>query len=219
MTIVAVVAMLMPVWAETPSFHMELNSPVKTLRIGQSARLNLNISGRGVYEITSATEGINTNSATQSSFTHNFSFKPQTTGNHTLGPYTVSLNGQKLTSNQIEIYVLPEYNGDNGTFFRVDRNSITLGEPVELVMETWANERTPFKHIFIKQSQSFSSQSGGTLSTIKSSSNKITSHYWKISWLIYPTESGDFQITKDLFQELPEDIEAPNFTIKVEEKK
>jgi hypothetical protein len=128
------------VGADEDAFRLELETPVRTLRLGQKAQLKLTIIGSGVYSITEGTEGINADNMKAGSFVYQFEFKPQRTGQFAFGPYTLAVNGQKLTSNRVSVEVLPQWDGKLGTYFRVNTNAIALGEDVELTAESWANK-------------------------------------------------------------------------------
>ena len=147
--------------ASESDLRLELESSIRTVRLGQSTKLKLKIIGSGVYEITEGTEGIEADNMKAGAFVYELEFKPQRNGSFKFGPYSLSVNGQKLTSNQIEINVLPQWDGNYGTFFRVDRDSIVLGEDVELVVETWSKAYDR-KSIFLDRSESFVTTSGGS---------------------------------------------------------
>ena len=203
-------------WAAESSMRLELESSVRTLRLGQSTKLKLKLIGSGVYEITEQTEGINADNMKAGSFVYEFEFNPQRKGGFTFGPYSLTVNGQKLMSNQIEINVLPQWDGTYGTFFRIDKGSIVLGEDIELVVETWAKEYDR-KSIFLDRKESFSSTTGGSSRYSSRSGKDGEVTYIKRSWFISPKKTGEFEISKELFREFPDDIELPEFTIQVKE--
>jgi hypothetical protein len=139
--------------------QLKLESRDKTVRLGQTSTLTLRISGDEISDITKGTEGLDVNLVPRSSFANDFRFRPQREGLFTFGPYEISVNGQKLTSNKVEIFVLPQWHGKFGTFFRVNEKSIVLGEEVELVIETWAKDhQSPL--IVMDIGDSFSRRSG-----------------------------------------------------------
>jgi hypothetical protein len=207
---------LLHVSAAESNLRLELESSVRSLRLGQSTKLKLKIIGSGVYEITETTEGINADNIKAGAFVYEFEFKPQKKGSFTFGPYSFSVNGRRLDSNQISINVLSQWDGAYGTFFRVDTNSIVLGEDVELVVETWA-KKYDHKSIRLDRKDSFSAATGGSSSYQSRSGTEGGVTYMKRSWLLSPKKSGEFKISKELFRELPDDIKPPEFSIKVEE--
>jgi hypothetical protein len=198
------------------NLRLELESSVRTVRLGQSTKLKLKIIGSGVYEITEGTEGINADNMKAGAFVYEFKFKPQKKGSFTFGPYAISVNGNKLNSNQTTINVLPQWDGTYGTFFRVDTNSIVLGEDIELVVETWA-KKYDHKSISLDRSESYITTSGAASSASIRSGKEGAVTYMKRSWFISPKNSGEFKITREIFRRFPEDIAAPNITIKVKD--
>lgn len=207
---------LLHVCAAESSLRLELESSVRSLRLGQSAKLKLIIVGSGVYEITEQTEGIEADNMRAGSFVYEFEFKPQRQGLFTFGPYALAMNGQELNSNRITINVLPQWDGTYGTFFRIDAESIVLGNDIELVMETWA-KTYEHKSIFLDRQHSFVSTMGASSSSMSRSGNEGAVTYMKRSWFITPKEPGIFKISKEIFREFPDDIKEPEFTINVEE--
>ena len=219
LTILATLIALTCAHADESSLRLELESPVKTLRLGQSKKLKLKISGSDVHQITESSEGIDINHMRAGTFVYEFNFKPQRKGIFTFGPYSVEFNGQKLTSNQIKIDVLPQWEGTYGTCFRVDTNSIELGESIEFVMETWSKDRGGYISISLNRDESFSSSMGGGMSSSSFSSDDGTVSYRTRSWSVTPKTAGEFRITKELFKEFPDNIQAPDITVQVKETK
>ena len=198
--------------------QLELESLVRTLRLGQSTQLKLKISGSDVCGITEATEGVVPEHLKKGPFSYQFNFKPQREGSFKLGPYCISMNGQKLTSNQIEINVLPQWEGVYGTIFRTNKKAIKLGEPFELVVERWsfADDRI-IPNSLKKDDALFSSKSCGTsISTLYDEGERF--YYRKRSWLVTPRTTGEFSITKELFSQFPANTPPPDLKIMVNEK-
>lgn len=203
--------------AAASSLRFELVSPSDTIRLGELLRLKLKIVGSRVSELTENTEGVNFGPVRSGAFTYEITFNPKREGKYTFGPYSLAVDGKTLTTRQVEVTVLPSWNGAYGTFFRVDKRAIVLGEDINLVMETWA-KKDQYNMVDLKRSDLFKSKtmpSGGAYFTAKD--GRVD--YSRTSWRITPKQSGDFQVNKDLFRELPADIVPPDFTIKVEEKK
>jgi len=202
--------------AEEPSLQLVLESRVSSLRYGTSSSLTLKLSGAPVEDMIKPQEGIEP-SVGPKAFVYRFNFKPQREGSFTFGPYFMEVNGKKLESNQVTINVLPEWNGTLGTFFRVNTNSIALGESVELTMETWQKDHD-YISINPVHDESFSVSMGNIMST-SSGSGEDRISYRSRTWLITPRTAGEFKINKELFREFPENIKAPSFSIQVAESK
>lgn len=224
--------MLNYVIASEPTLFLKLEPSFRSIREGQSATLKLKISGSDVRAIIAEMEGINPKSPEKEAvvyevgftrqkkeaFVYEFDFKPLRQGVFTFGPYSISVNGQKLVSNQIQINVAPPWDGNCGTYFLVDKTSIIHGEDVELVIETWTTSPDKSPLIF-KPNETFSLQNTAYVCHSSFHKNEHSEvRYSKISCLITPKESGEFRITKDLFKEFPDDIQPPDFTIMVKEK-
>ena len=190
------------------SFRLEAD--LTTLRLGQDEQLKLILVGQGVDQIIAGTEGLNYPETGPGSFTRTLEFKPQREGSFTFGPYTVTINGQKLTSNTLHIEVLPRWDGTFGTFFRVDKSQIGLGESFQLVIETWKKEQdhTPFPGL--RRDAGFArslgtSRYGGSAS----------SSYERVVWIITPRKPGAFKINSALFEKFPADVDPPDLTVEV----
>jgi len=200
--------------AAESNLRLELESSVRSLRLGQSTKLKIKVIGSGVYEITEKTEGIEADNMRAGAFVYEFEFKPQRLGTFSFGPYALSMNGQKMNSNRVTINVLPQWDGTYGTFFRVDTNSIVLGENIELVAETWSKiyDRN---FISLDRKETFVTQQGRSNISSRHSGNGGTVVYNCNSWFITPKQAGEFKISRDIFRRLPEDIKPPDFIIMV----
>ncbi len=123
------------------NLKLELATDLHSLRVGQSASIELKIAGDAINEIIKDANNVepflNPNTP---EFVYKFSFQPQKEGEYKLGPYSLSFNGADLKSNSLKIKVLPEWNGKYGVFFRTDCNEIDYGNSFELVMEIWSKE-------------------------------------------------------------------------------
>jgi len=208
--------------AEEANLRLELESPVRTLRVNEITKPKLKIIGSDVREITEKTEGISAYNPELGAFVYKFTFHPQKEGEYTLGPYSITVNGRKLTSNQILITVLPQWNGKFGTFFRVDKDSIVLGEDIELHVETWVKEgQEPIPSFTLSREESFSwtpgdsGVHGGRLGDWGEPGFRETFHYTRRSWFITPKKAGAFRISKELFKGFPENITPPDIKVMV----
>lgn len=201
-------------WSGDSDLKLELDSNVRTLRLGQKTTLRLRIIGTAVSHLTDKSEGIISAHTTPGSFVYEFAFEPQREGQFTFGPYALSFNGQPLVSNSLPIFVLPPWDGTYGTFFRTDTDSITLGEKIELTMETWSIQPDA-KRCILKRNEAFtyalgdSTMSGGTFG------KDAQLWYSRSIWWITPKQPGEFKITRDLCESFPEGVTAPNLTVLV----
>ena len=126
---------------------LKVSSGIKTARIGKRIDLTLKMTGSVITNIVDAPPGAEVENRGERAFCYNVSFAPKTEGACTFGPYSLSLNGQSVTSEAVTIHVLPKWNGETGTFFRIDRDKIILGEDIELVAETWGQNRKGFSGV------------------------------------------------------------------------
>lgn len=212
---VALLVLTTQAWAGNPDLRLELESNVRTVRLGQEATLRLRIAGPGIRRLTEGSEGISPKNSASGAFVYELGFKPPREGDFTFGPYQLSFNGQQLTSNLVSIFVLPAWDGTYGTFFRADRHSITLGESIELVMETWSTTYEP-KHCFLKRDEAFTYTPGEIIMS-STMSDKGTWVYARSAWFVTPKKAGEFRITRDLFLSFPEKVEPPDITVMVKE--
>jgi hypothetical protein len=196
------------------SLSLEPTSKTRTLRVGQSIAVELKIVGPYIGDITKNLEGLYFTPLNAPKFVHEFHYKPQKKGDFILGPYSLTFNGKPLTSNSISIKVLPEWDGNHCTLFRVDRDEISLGENIEFVMETWSQKRKRIKIIRAPDNEFTSIQTGYTRSSMHIKNGQET-HYAMKSWIITPKSKGEFLISKDLFREFPDEIELPQPKIHV----
>jgi hypothetical protein len=209
-------ALATQIWAGDPDLKLELESSVRTSRVGLETTLRLRIVGPGIDRITERSEDLSPKSPAGSAFVYELKFKPQREGHFTFGPYQVSFDGRELTSNFVSIFVLPPWDGTHGTFFRVDSNDIILGGSLELVMETWSATFAP-KHCIFKRDETFTVTPGDSF-MFSTASNKDTWVHVRSAWFITPKKPGPFRITRDLFQSFPEEVVPPDITVMVREK-
>jgi hypothetical protein len=201
--------------AEEARIKLELTPQFRTLRMGQQMAITLKILGPDVRALVDGTEGVTLPPLKPSAFTYSFEFKPTREGEFNLGPYALTFNGKALTSNTVKITVLPKSDGRYGTFFRVDKTAVVLGEDVELTAEIWAQENTS-KTLRLKPSDSFSQSIGQYASSMSMSTDQKT-YNTRRNWLITPKVPGPLRITKDAFVDFPADVEPPNLVVEVKQ--
>ena len=199
----------------TNKTKLELTSNSRMLRIGQTAIVQLKITGQPVADII---YDLDTSLKPEPEFTCSFPVKASVKGEMYIGPYSLSFNGEELVSNSLLIKVFPEWDGEYGTFFRVDCNEINLGQSIELVMETWSKEKNNINIFANHMPESATVVSQGVNNQLTIINNE-QNHYYKSSWLITPKSAGYFLITEDFFRDFPEGINPPEFIINVKETK
>jgi len=156
----AVVLLLSSASAGASDLTLLLECNVRSLRIGERARLELKILGRDLAKITEGIEGLKQDTRGPPSFVHRFDFRPEKAGRFVFGPYSLSLNGQELTSNSLSIEVLPDEKKAHGTYFRVNNEEIVLGDAFEFVIETWCQERG-LEAVQLRRDNAFQHRTGG----------------------------------------------------------
>ncbi len=204
------------VWSGDSNLRLELESGVRTLRLGQRSSLRLSIVGTEIGRITEGSEGIDAANAGVGSFVCSLAFVPPREGQFTFGPYQLSFNGQPLASNAVSIFVLPRWDGTFGTFFRTDSGRITLGDKIELSMETWSTTSS-FPQCQIKREEAFPSTPGDSFSSVEKAGTDKAVYYSRRLWWLTPKRPGEFKITRDLFETFPEGVVAPDLTVMVTE--
>jgi len=195
-----------------------VESSVKTVRVGDQIDLTLKISGSAITNLAVAPSGVEFWNPGTGAFDYNCHFTARKEGSYTFGPYTLAFNGQSLTSGTVAVQVLPKWNGEYGTLFRVDRDKIILGEKVELAQETWSPRRMEYSaaHASLKRlGGDFESSGGPSLSSF-SMSKGVTNCYERQTWMLKPKKAGVFKINKELFESLPEGVTPPDLAVTVE---
>ena len=194
--------------------RLSLESSDRAPRVGDQITLELKLLGSAVRDIAKGTEGVVPDIMAVPAFVYRFKVSPKHAGNVSYGPYSLAVSGQKLTSNLLSIDVLPQWGGEYGTLFRVERTSVSLGEDVVLIAETWAKtsiEKTfelawndnSFDRVTSSSSCSSHSGPGGEV------------NYEKQSWVLRPKQVGEFKITRDLFTEFPDAAKPPSISVMV----
>lgn len=217
-TILSVCFAICTVNADSPDLQLKLQSRFHTLRIGQFKDLELHLSGNKIDDITKGSEGIS--NWKKNGFVYKFRFQPEKEGMLEVGPYSIDLDGKKITSNSIDVEVLPKWEGKYGTFFRTHTNSITLGQDFEFVIETWSTNKIDYSSMSasFQDDDSFSAKGIGSYSSANISTKEPSYYYKAQSFLITPKNEGEFRVTKDLFRKYPVDLESPNISITVKNK-
>ena len=201
--------------AEDEKLVLTLESKAKSIRLGESTELELKLTGTEISKVTRGmvkqTDALNK----ASEFVHNSTFRPDKEGAHTFGPFSMSINGAKVSSNTITVHVLPKWNGEFGTFFRVHAEEIKLGEEIELVVETWSDGKaTP--SLSLKWDKAYSQRIGSTTFRTNSDNGKMTRMASK-RYFITPKKAGTFTINKDIFSKVPDGITVPEINVAVTE--
>jgi hypothetical protein len=205
-----------PAWPQEAGLRLEVETALRTLRVGQETTLKLRIVGTEIARLLPPSEGVVTDTATPGAFVYEFKFRPPREGPFTFGPYQLSFNGRSLTSNAVSMRVLPPWNGTYGTFFRVDSNSITLGESIELVAESWS-EKPDVRAAVLKGNSDAFTLSSPSVQSLLTMNNGVSASWRQCRWLLTPKKAGAFRITQDSFQSLPPDVTAPDLAITVRE--
>jgi hypothetical protein len=202
-----------PAKPKEASIEFEITSPHRMMRIGDESKIKLSLFIPEFERLLKQTEGINLEEMEPSAFVYEASFKAQHKGPLTFGPYSITYNGQKIKSNQLVVQVLPEWDGTFGTLFHVDRESINLGEDIELLVETW-RETNRTSVIDLKNNEAFSITSRRSSSSLTSQGNSKV-FYNRIAWRISPKKAGELVIDKDMFRNIPKDVEFKPIKIQI----
>ncbi len=211
--------------AEEPGLRLEICPSQRTLRLGQQMTVQVKITGSDLNWIVEGMEGGILPVIPAPTFTCNVTLKPERQGPIVLGPYEMTFNGVELKSNVATIEVLPEMPDVVGTFLRVDKKEIALGESIELVIETRTKttDEQPLAmppSIRLKRglNRTYQLADGPMISSNRmmqrhegglGSKATLTTQIYEIT----PNEAGEFHINNDFFENLPADCEAPNITI------
>lgn len=193
---------------------LELESERRSVRVGDSVGISLRIVGPGLRKMLRNADGLPLDGFQDDAFVYHFRVRPAREGVFAVGPYSLLFNGQSLQSNGASLTVLPEWEGRCGTFFRVDRSTISLGESFELVAETWSKDAA-LPPLSLKSDGRFNTDRSFTMNAQQVEERRWTTYAcW--SWEITPTEAGDFLIDGSLFRDLPETVEPPKLVVHVQ---
>ena len=201
---------------------LTLESHQKTVRVGETINLVLALTGNDLTNIfQNAHEAPELGCYAASGFRYDCSCTAKKEGDLVFGPYALSFNGQRLTSNTQMVHVLPKAKVTqerSGTTFRVDKESISLGDDVELVMESWSHSRPPLPsppNAKLKLSPNDFNIADSSYGRTLEFSEGAVSFCDRQSWRLRPKKPGIFKIDRDIFDELPAGVMPPDFTIKV----
>jgi len=201
---------------------LTLEAHQRTVRVGETINLVVKLTGNDLTNIfQSAKEFPALDRYGNSGFRLDCSYTATNEGELVFGPYAFSFNGQKLTSNTQTVQVLPKVaKGELGTTFRVNRESISLGDDVELVMESRNQCKPPLPSPPRAELKLRSNDFGITDSSCGRTldfSAGVVSFCDQQSWRLRPKKPGVFEIDGDIFAELPTGVTPPHFAIKVHE--
>ena len=197
------------------NLNLELETDLHSLRVGQTASIELKIVGNAIKEIIKDANSSDLFFSTKApEFVYTFPYHPQKEGEYKLGPYSLSFNGMDLKSNSVKIKVLPGWNGEFGMFFRTDCNEISLGSSFEVVMEIWSKKPIQ-SHVFEMFKPLIAIIDPGVTINQDFTKNGEKCYYFMKSWKIYPRYKGEFVITKDFFEAFPDDAKMPQLEVLV----
>ncbi len=198
-----------------------VDTDVRTVRLGDKVDVRLKVIGDAVDSVVGGTDGAKLHSRDGEGFHARYTFVPQQEGECSFGPYTLSFNGQTLTSQTVKIHVLPKWTGEDGSYFRIDRPRIVLGESIELVQETWRRKRrndSTSRLRIMRATNDYDCSLGRSFHSMTISHVNVTTTncYDRQTWFLKPRKPGVFRITRQIFESWPEDIIPPDFSVTVD---
>lgn len=200
-----------------------VDTDIRTVRLGDQVTLTFQLTGDALTNIVSSTENAQLNSWDGEGLHSRYTFVPQKEGECRFGPYTISFNGETFSSKPLIVQVLPKWNGEYGTFFRIDHNTLALGDRIEFVQEIWSPKRLEDVNPQIKlksANNDYEISIGRSATSFSLSFDKTgrqTNFYHRNTWFIQPKRSGVFKINADLFKSLPDGVKPPDFSVTVKE--
>jgi hypothetical protein len=199
--------------AADTNLSLKLEGPTDILRVKQEAKLKLKIVGKGIGTMVKGAEGADQDEISVRTFTGEVVFTPKQEGAQTLGPYTVTVNGQKLVSNSLAIRVLPAWDGKFGTMFVVDKPKAVVGEELQLIIETRSDHQVTALFAFRGGADFVMGSTSSSSSTSISGGESV--YCVKQIYTITPSRAGDLKINKDSFSKFPDGVAPPNITVEV----
>jgi len=201
-----------------------VDTDIRTIRLDDQVTLTFQLTGDAITNIVSNTENAQLNSWDGEGLHSRYTFVPQKEGECRFGPYTISFNGETFSSKPLIVQVLPKWSGKYGTFFRIDHNTLALGDRIEFVQETWSPKRMENANPQIKMKSANNDyeisigRSSTSFSLSIDKTGRQTNYYYRNTWFVQPKRSGVFKITADLFKSLPDGVKPPDLTVTVKER-
>ena len=166
-----------------------------------------------------ASESINGPALTMS-----FYFRPKEAGFTELGPYSITLGDQTLTSEMREIQVFPNWErGEVGYRWQLSHELVKVGQPFGLtVRQRTIGSNTSSRYLQIAQLYRSSDApfqiSGSTSSSSSGTVEDERDRTLNQSFTITPKKIGELHITREVFEDLPDDVEVPELIVDVVEQ-
>ena len=193
--------------ADAQDLEVRVVPNFRTVRVGDGLSIEIIISG---VKIRSHSKDAGPGDRPE--FKHRFSLRPRSVGTVKLGPYEVELDGRRIVSDEVQVKVLPEWTGGEGFDFRLSEDTAKVGESVELVVWQWYKSGRP-AYVSIEGNESFSVEHGR--GTVMNRNVKGIPIKRIRSFIVTPRKKGTLVIGRDMFHNLPDDVELPQLTIAV----
>jgi len=104
-----------PAQVETSGLAFEITCPLRSVRVGDEIPVELTLAGSAIDDIVGNTPGTELPESAEPDYHCDLRLRATKQGVVVLGPYTITLNGHRVTSRAVRIRVFPPWNGEYGT--------------------------------------------------------------------------------------------------------
>lgn len=144
-------------------------------------------------------------------------FRPKEEGFSEVGPLSIRVAGQTLTSNTVEIRVFPDWeDGEQGYRFQLSHEEVRVDQPFEFVVRSrmygdnakdfYFNAKNDLPGMNVRGRGSSSSSGRENGERVRKREQRF---------IITPTEPGEIVLTPEFFREVPEGFEMPELIVDV----
>ncbi|WFB36310.1 hypothetical protein P3T73_00845 [Kiritimatiellota bacterium B12222] len=198
-----------PAWTDQITLTLEMRDPQRSYRAGERAYASLMLEG---LDLENESEN---NLHAFEDLNSGFQIDLKKAGDMEIGPVAITLNNKRILSNTLKLTVLPAWDGTDTYLFKVDKNQITHEELFTLTLEIWTKHYLQTSIRTKRDDELFSYQAGGSGNSSETLADGSSQRYISYHWQIKPTKTGRFALSEELFQNLPEWIEVPEFSVDV----
>ena len=152
------------------------------------------------------------------------SFSPKEPGFEQFGPFELPIGERTLVSNTIEVQVFPDWEpGEVGFRWQLSDEEVRVGQAFGLtVRQRVVGEKPETQYLQLAQRYRRSDAplqiTGGGSNSSSGSLNDERFRTTRQTFTITPTQPGEVHLTRELFENLPEDVEIPELIVDVLEQ-
>lgn len=194
-------------------------------QVGDNIRLYLVLRGPAIGELqgvddevrASGNRSVAGGSIEAGRFQTSVYFRPKEEGFSEVGPLSIDIAGQTLTSNVVEIRVFPDWEtGEQGYRFQLSHEEVVVDQPFELVVRSrrYGQDTKDF-YFHAKNDLPGIKINGRGSSSSSGNENGERVRTREQRFIITPTQPGEIFLTPEIFREVPEGFEMPELIVDV----